>query len=257
MDVYLLGGLWQGTEHDIVHGDNMHGWFQRLRKSRVSLFKQFEEEGLVTKTSASSISSISASPLTAAPSQGTAKFEPLNSLSALSSEQRWSRKYDVLVCHSPEDSDTEEAGCLVSFLETTPCGLRCFLRQRDDCPGGAVSTEICEAMQNSHVWALLITPHFLEDEWCKYMMHQALAEGPMSHRILPLVKNMSRAQVPHELKFFINIDLNINPHQGYTVLNQTVLNYLEELVKKSKSPDCSTESSSRGIKQEDVEAVIK
>ncbi|XP_074536300.1 toll/interleukin-1 receptor domain-containing adapter protein [Halichoeres trimaculatus] len=231
----------------MVGVDNMHGWFQRLWKSRVSLFKRFEEEGAVTKTSASSVSSTSSSPSAASSSQGKTKFEPLKPPSALSSQQRWSRKYDVLVCHSPEDSDTEEAGRLVSFLETTPGGLRCFLRHRDDSPGAAVSTELCEAMQNSHVWALLITPHFLQDEWCKYLMHQALAEGPMSHRIIPLVKNISRAQVPHELKFFFNIDLNVNPHQGYTILNQTVLNYLGELVKKSKPPDCNTESSSKGL----------
>ncbi|XP_034557235.1 toll/interleukin-1 receptor domain-containing adapter protein [Notolabrus celidotus] len=226
---------------------NMHGWFQRLWKSRVSLLTQREEEANATKTSASSVSSAFLSPSAATISQGTAPFEPLQPPSALSSQQRWSRKYDVLVCHSSVDSDTEEAGRLVSFLETAPSDLRCFIRHRDDSPGGAVSAELCEAVQNSHIWALLITPHFLHDEWCRYMMHQALAEGPMSHRIIPLVKNMSRSQVPQELKFFINVDLNINPHQGYALLNQTVLKYLEELVKKSKTLHCNSESSSKGL----------
>ncbi|CAJ1065853.1 toll/interleukin-1 receptor domain-containing adapter protein [Xyrichtys novacula] len=211
----------------------MPGWFQKLR---VHFLTRHEEEAKLTRTVTSSASSISASPSATTSSQTTSPCEPKQALSVLSSQERFNRKFDVLVCHSSVDSDIEEAQRLVSFLEASPCGFRCFLRGRDDSPGSAISTELYEAVQNCHVWALLITPNFLEDEWCKYMMHQALAEGPMSHRIIPLIKNLSRAQVPQELRFFFHIDLNINPHRGLTVLTQTVLKNLEELVKKSKTP---------------------
>ncbi|XP_044059806.1 toll/interleukin-1 receptor domain-containing adapter protein isoform X2 [Siniperca chuatsi] len=227
----------------------MHGWFQKLLKSRVSLSAQHEQEAQVTENSVSSVSSISTSPSSAlsfcssSSSPGTTPSKPLMRQSALSSLLRWSRKYDVFVCHSSVDSDIEEAGHLVSFLEASPRSLRCFLRQRDDCPGAAISTELCEAVQNSHIWALLITPNFLQDEWCKYIMHQALAEGPMSNRIIPLVRNLSRSQYPQELKFYFYIDLSRNPDRGYTLLNKTVLKYLEE---KEETLDCNVDSSSNG-----------
>ncbi|XP_020504710.2 toll/interleukin-1 receptor domain-containing adapter protein [Labrus bergylta] len=209
---------------------NMHCWLRKLWKSKVSFSAQHGEEAKVTKSSTSPVNSVSPPPSTTSPK--TAPSDPLQPPSALSSPQRWSRKYDVLVCHSCVDSDAEEGGRLVSFLEASPRSLRCFLGGRDDCPGGAVSTELCKAVLNSHVWALLITPNFLQDDWCQYMTQQALAEGPMSHRIIPLVKNLSRSQVPQELKFFISIDLNNNPDRGYKILHQTVLKYLEDLVKR-------------------------
>lgn len=86
-----------------------------------------------------------------------------------------------------------------------------------------MSTELCQAVQDSHLWALLITPNFLQDDWCHYMMHQALAEGTMSSRIIPLVLNLSRAQYPQELKFFYCIDLSGNTDQGYRRIGDTVL----------------------------------
>ncbi|KAM3616797.1 uncharacterized protein V6R79_023644 [Siganus canaliculatus] len=173
------------------------------------------------------------------------------SQSALCSPLRWSRKYDVFVCHSCMDSDNEEAGHLVSFLEASPYSLRCFLRQRDDCPGSAISTELCQAVQDSHIWALLITPNFLQDEWCKYMMHQVLAEGPMSNRIIPLIQNLSHSQYPQELKFFFYINLSHNPERAYTLLSKTVLKYFEDLVKNQKTVDCNISSPSNRLGEED------
>ncbi|XP_051254816.1 toll/interleukin-1 receptor domain-containing adapter protein-like [Dicentrarchus labrax] len=238
--------------------NNMHGWFQKLLKSRVSSSAQHEQEAKVTKKSASSVNSVSASPSSApsfcsfSPSSpGTTPSKPVQSQSALSSLQRWSRKYDVFVCHSSVGGDIEEAGRLVSFLEASPRSLRCFLRHRDDCPGGAISTELCQAVQSSHLWALFITPNFLQDDWCIYMMHQALAEGPMSSRIIPMIQNLPRSQYPQELKFYFYIDLSRNPDQGYTLLNRTVLKYLEDLVKNEKTLDCSMDSSSNRLTEED------
>nr|XP_046246418.1 toll/interleukin-1 receptor domain-containing adapter protein [Scatophagus argus] len=238
---------------------NMYVWFQKLLKSRASLPAQHEQEAKVTKkssvnnvptTSTSSFCSSSSSSSSSLP--GTSPSKPLQSQSALSSLLRWRRKYDVFVCHSSVHSDSEEAGRLVAFLEASPRSLRCFLPQRDDCPGGAVSTELCQAVQNSHMWALLITPNFLQEDWCQYMMHQALAEAPMSSRIIPLVLNLPHSRYPKELKFYIYIDLSRNPNQGYTLLSKTVLKYLEDLVKKEKTLDCNVDSSSDGLSEEDT-----
>ncbi|CAB1348033.1 unnamed protein product [Coregonus sp. 'balchen'] len=139
----------------------------------------------------------------------------------LSSMIRWSQTYDLCVCHSPVD--IEEAIHLASYLENPACGLRCFLRQRDASVGGAITTELCQAVQSSHCWAFLITPNFLLDDWCQYMMHQALSEGPMSNRIIPLVLNLSYSQYPKELRFYYYKDLSKNPERGYTQVYKTVL----------------------------------
>ncbi|XP_029373815.1 toll/interleukin-1 receptor domain-containing adapter protein isoform X2 [Echeneis naucrates] len=187
-------------------------------------------------SSPSSSSSSSSPPTTPSKLQAPPSF--------LSSTQRWTRQYDLLVCHSLADSDIEEAKRLVSFLEASPCSLRCFLWQRDVCVGGAVPTEFCQAVQESHMQALLITPNFLQEEWCKYMMHQVLAEGPMSNRLIPLIKNLPHSQYPHELKFYIYINLNYNTDKAYTRISMTVFNYLENLVKNERAHEHSMDSSS-------------
>ncbi|XP_070827045.1 toll/interleukin-1 receptor domain-containing adapter protein-like [Chaetodon trifascialis] len=245
------------NKHD--DDNNMHGWFQKLFKSNVSSSAQRRQEAKVTKNSVSSVSTVSTSPASASSfcsssssSPGTTPSKLLQSQTALSSVVRWRRKYDVFVCHSSVDSDIEEAGRLVSFLEEPPQNLRCFLRQRDDCPGGAISTELCQAVQNSHLWVLLITPNFLQDDWCSYMMHQVLVEGAMSNRIIPLVQNLSHLQYPQELKFYYYINLSTNPDHGYTVLNKTVLQYLKDLVKNEQTLDCNVDSSSNGLSRQDV-----
>ncbi|XP_041727749.1 toll/interleukin-1 receptor domain-containing adapter protein isoform X1 [Coregonus clupeaformis] len=164
----------------------------------------------------------------------------------LSSMIRWSQTYDLCVCHSPVD--IEEAIHLASYLENPACGLRCFLRQRDASVGGAITTELCQAVQSSHCWAFLITPNFLLDDWCQYMMHQALSEGPMSNRIIPLVLNLSYSQYPKELRFYYYKDLSKNPERGYTQVYKTVLKYLEDMVEKyADKVDCNMDSTSNRL----------
>ncbi|XP_023276232.1 toll/interleukin-1 receptor domain-containing adapter protein [Seriola lalandi dorsalis] len=225
----------------------MHGWFQKLLKSSASSSSQHEQKPKVTSvpTSPSFTSSSSSSSSSSSVSK-TGPSKPQKPPSALSSQLRWRRKYDLLVCHSHADSDIEEAKRLVSFLEASPRSLRCFLWQRDVAVGGAVFTEFCQAVQESHLQALLITPNFLQEDWCKYMMHQALAEGPMSNRLIPLIQNLPHSQYPQELKFYIYINLSTNTDRGYSLINRTVLKYLEDMVKNETAHDCSVDSSSKG-----------
>ncbi|KAK0149845.1 Toll/interleukin-1 receptor domain-containing adapter protein [Merluccius polli] len=146
---------------------------------------------------------------------------------ALTSAARWSRKYDVFVFNSSAETDVEEATRLVAFLEVAPRRFRCFLWHRDFSPGAAIPTELCRAMQDSHCTALLITPHFLQDGWCKYMMQQALASGPMSSSTIPLIRNLPRDQYPQVLQCFYYVDLSTNPDHGYkrVLLSVAIIKY--------------------------------
>ncbi|XP_064841158.1 toll/interleukin-1 receptor domain-containing adapter protein isoform X1 [Oncorhynchus masou masou] len=211
------------------------GWFRRL---------------LVKKESPQSSSSPHVQVRTPSPSVDGASLVPTSTPNPpppfLSSTIRWSQTYDLCVCHSPVD--IEEAIRLATYLEKPACGLRCFLRQRDATVGGAIPTELCQAVQSSHCWALLITPNFLLDDWCQYMMHQALSEGPMSNRIIPLVLNLSYTQYPKELRFYYYKDLSKNPERGYTQVYKTVLKYLEDMDEKDAAKvDCNMHSTSNRL----------
>lgn len=192
------------------------GWFQNFFKPRKT--KSTHDKSVNAENSVVSISRVSST----LPSVRTSNCKPQQLNIALNSELRWKRRYDVFVCHSSAHTDIEEATRLVLFLEEAPRSLRCFLWQRDTCPGGAISTEFCQAVADSHIRALLITPSFVQDDWCNYMMHQTLSEGPMSNRMIPILQNLSYSQYPQELKFYYYIDLSKNPDQGFSMVNKTV-----------------------------------
>ncbi|XP_015228191.1 PREDICTED: toll/interleukin-1 receptor domain-containing adapter protein [Cyprinodon variegatus] len=223
------------SRHDGIN--NMYGWFKQMFKSTQN------EKGKATekpRRAGGNRSEFSTSPS----SQGPAVTKPPQLKLSLSSELRWKRKYDVFVCHSSAQRDIEEAKRLVLFLETPPRSLRCFLWHRDSCPGGAISTEFCKAVENSHIRALLITPSFVQDGWCSYMMHQALAEGPMSNRMIPLLQGLAHSQYPQELRFYYYIDLSRNPDYGFSVVNKTIQSYLEKLTQHENKLCCSLDCSS-------------
>uniref|UniRef100_A0AAV2J3V5 TIR domain-containing protein n=1 Tax=Knipowitschia caucasica TaxID=637954 RepID=A0AAV2J3V5_KNICA len=150
--------------------------------------------------------------------------------SLLDSAVRWSRPYDVFVCHSCEPGDTEEAERLVSFLEAPSRNLRCYLSHRDSSPGAAIPTELYQAVHNSHIKVLLVSQHFLSDGWCTYVMHQAMVDGPMSNRLIPLVRNLMHSDVPPELKVYSYCDLSRNTELCFALVYRTVLQYLKDLL---------------------------
>ncbi|XP_063167045.1 toll/interleukin-1 receptor domain-containing adapter protein isoform X2 [Candoia aspera] len=134
---------------------------------------------------------------------------------------RWSKLYDVCICHS--EGDLEFVEQLVAYLESQPEHFRCFLQLRDSAPGSAVVTELCNAVQNSHCWVLLITPNFLKDPWCCYQMHHALTEAPMANgRTIPVLKDIDRRDYPRELRciYYISVVLQEN---GFRQIKETVM----------------------------------
>ncbi|XP_059873680.1 toll/interleukin-1 receptor domain-containing adapter protein [Delphinus delphis] len=147
--------------------------------------------------------------------------------SSSSSSGRWSKDYDVCVCHSEEDLAAAQE--LVSYLEGSAAGLRCFLQLRDADPGGAIVSELCQALSNSHCRVLLITPGFLRDPWCRYQMLQALSEAPGAEgRTIPLMSGLSRAAYPAELRFMYFVN-GWGPDGGFRQVKEAVTRYLQTL----------------------------
>lgn len=149
------------------------------------------------------------------------------SSSSSSSSGRWSRDYDVCVCHSEEDLAAAQE--LVAYLEGCSVGLRCFLQLRDAAPGGAIVSELCRALDSSHCRVLLITPGFLRDPWCRYQMLQALSQAPGAEgRTIPLLAGLARAAYPAELRFMYFVD-GQGPERGFRQVKEAVLRYLRTL----------------------------
>ncbi|XP_066541456.1 toll/interleukin-1 receptor domain-containing adapter protein [Hoplias malabaricus] len=223
------------------YGSSIFGWFrQKFGKSRNESIlycgsKNTEDSGSSSRGNSSSLNcSCDTSTLSDCATSSQNKPPPCPSfsqgssrlLSVLKDPFRWTFMYDVCVCHCEEN--ISQAYALVSFLESPSRGLRCYLQTRD-CPvGGAVSTEVCKAIESSHCWVLLISPNFLRDDWCLYQMHQVICEGPMSQRIIPAVLDMHISQIPHELRFFYTVDLSKNHEKGYVQVYRTVLQYLKD-----------------------------
>ncbi|KAK9395072.1 toll/interleukin-1 receptor domain-containing adapter protein [Crotalus adamanteus] len=167
---------------------------------------------------------------------GSPKLGPsISRIVSSSDSARWSKLYDVCICHSEGDLEFVEE--LVTYLENQPEHFRCFLQLRDSAPGGAVMTELCNAVQNSHCWVLLITPNFLKDPWCCYQMHHALTEAPMANgRTIPVLKDIDRTDYPRELRciYYISVVLQEN---SFRQIKETILRYLLDLCQNPRSND--------------------
>ncbi|KAM7050479.1 toll/interleukin-1 receptor domain-containing adapter protein isoform 1-T2 [Molossus nigricans] len=160
-------------------------------------------------------------------SRGSPTLPPAQEGAPGSSSGRWSRDYDVCVCHSEED--LEAAQELVAYLEGSSASLRCFLQLRDSSPGSAIVSELCRALDSSHCRVLLITPGFLRDPWCRYQMLQALSQAPGAEgRIIPLLAGLARSAYPPELRFMYFVD-GRGPDHGFHQVKEAILRYLQTL----------------------------
>ncbi|KAF7242154.1 Toll/interleukin-1 receptor domain-containing adapter protein [Varanus komodoensis] len=196
----------------------MSGWFKALlQKPRKSTNSSSKHVNDAAKHSPSPPATVRSSP-TATRSLANS---PTASLSLSNESARLSKQYDVCICHNEGDFEFVEE--LVSYLESQPERFRCFLQPRDALAGGAIVTELCDAVQNSHCWVLLITPHFLADPWCRYQMHYALTEAPMANgRTIPVLKDMDRGDYPRELRciYYINV---VHQVTSFKQIKETVM----------------------------------
>ncbi|NWR36868.1 TIRAP protein, partial [Tachuris rubrigastra] len=213
------------------------GWFRRLLHKPKPSSVESSLNSSHSASSSPSSSSPSSSSSAKSSSSSAASSIPLSPVPApdisASDSPRWSKTYDVCVCHNEGDLELVEE--LVSYLEGQPESLRCFLQPRDAAVGGALGTELCDAVRGSHCWVLLITPAFLRDPWCQFQMHQALAEAPMANgRTIPVLRGVDRREYPRELRNIYYISMALK-ESSFRQIRDTVLRYLRELCRSSTS----------------------
>ncbi|KAG8568155.1 hypothetical protein GDO81_013906 [Engystomops pustulosus] len=142
---------------------------------------------------------------------------------------RWQRLYDVYICHSKDEADCSYAMEMLSYLEQQPEKLRCFLPMRDMLAGSPIPSEICSGLENSHCWVMLLTPHFLSDNWCRYQMHQFITQAPCSNgRLIPVIIGLSLAQYPSEVKHMYAFKDTLNDRSVFIKVKDAILRYLKE-----------------------------
>ncbi|XP_029429088.1 toll/interleukin-1 receptor domain-containing adapter protein isoform X2 [Rhinatrema bivittatum] len=201
----------------------MSGWFRQLKET----LKKKPTPMASHPVQSRSVCSASATSKDSMP-HSLATQPAMMKRNGCSGHARWTKQYDVCICHSQQD--TEYVMHLVSYLEQQPEKFRCFLQLRDAALGGAISTELCYAVRNSHCWVMLITQNFLQDPWCKYQMHQALAEAPLTNgRTIPVVKDLDRACYPDELRFMYYIRVTLEKESDFQQIKRAVLLYLQDL----------------------------
>ncbi|XP_019402509.1 PREDICTED: toll/interleukin-1 receptor domain-containing adapter protein [Crocodylus porosus] len=216
----------------------MAGWLKRVLQKPKQRSNSGSSSTAAPKHSPSSSTS---SPMGSSSSSASSSvFHPRSLLPSASQvnisssgSARWTKSYDVCICHNQGDFEFVEE--MVSYLESQPETFRCFLQLRDATPGSAIVTELCEAVQNSHCWVMVITPGFLQDPWCRYQMHQALAEAPMTNgRTIPVLKDIDRKDYPRELRciYYIRVTFKEN---GFRQIKDSVLRYLQELCQSTPS----------------------
>ncbi|XP_072047882.1 toll-like receptor 2 type-2 [Amphiura filiformis] len=84
-------------------------------------------------------------------------------------------QYDAYIGYN-ETSDYEESWVLNDLRLSMENGKQCklFIKGRDLIPSGPKVDAIFEAIQNSRKTILILTPQFVEDEWCYFEMQTAL-----------------------------------------------------------------------------------
>ena len=82
--------------------------------------------------------------------------------------------YDAYVSYSDNDEDWVLNELRINLEENTPEPAKlCLGRVRDFIPGTAIVEAISDAVQNSRKTILILTPSFVESEWCYYETQMA------------------------------------------------------------------------------------
>ena len=107
--------------------------------------------------------------------------------------------YDVFICYSSKDSHWARE--LLEELERR--GFRCCVDFRDFLPGAAIVENIADAIYGSRKTIAVLSPDFIQSNWCKHELRQALTRIDF-HDVVPVVYR--KCDVPIVLKDRTYID---------------------------------------------------
>ena len=110
-------------------------------------------------------------------------------------------KYDVFVSYNRRDHEWVD-----DILQPKPedeNGIKLCLHQRDFQLGGDIIEQIVDSIENSRRTLLLLSPHFVQSNWCKFettMALQKLINGGHDMLLLAILKPLDGVQITKTLK---------------------------------------------------------
>ncbi|XP_078682770.1 tetratricopeptide repeat protein 22-like isoform X1 [Branchiostoma floridae x Branchiostoma belcheri] len=115
-------------------------------------------------------------------------------------------KYDFFVSHSSKDAGWVNYA-LLPALEVDMRFKGC-VADRDFIPGKSVYDNIIHSIENSYKTLLVLTPHFMTSEWCKYETEQALYKSlrGKTERVIPIM--LKACDVPESLRTITYFDVS-------------------------------------------------
>ena len=91
-------------------------------------------------------------------------------------------KYDLFICYSNKDVSWVEE--LLTKLEER--GFLCCIDYRDFTPGAPIMENIAEAIFNSRKTMAVLSPDFINSNWCNRELQQALSRIKY-HQVVPIL----------------------------------------------------------------------
>ncbi|PNF31447.1 hypothetical protein B7P43_G03415 [Cryptotermes secundus] len=115
-------------------------------------------------------------------------------------------KYDVFVSYCVADRDwvIDE---LQPELEDGPEKYRLCLHERDFALGSIIANNIVESMKDSRTTLVVLSPHFVRSQWCRWELEVAnhkLFEDDREFLVLVELKKLDRKAVPPHLSYLLD-----------------------------------------------------
>lgn len=103
--------------------------------------------------------------------------------------------YDVFISFSEKDQQFAKA--LQQNIESQ--GYKCCFHHRDFCPGEAIVKSITDAIYQSLVTLVVLTPDYIDSKWCRQELNQALTAAIGIHRVLPVIYKPCK-KIPRQIR---------------------------------------------------------
>ena len=114
-------------------------------------------------------------------------------------------RYDAFISYSETDGGSFVRSTLKPMLEDE-CGYKLSLHYREFVPGRTIADNIVDSIYDSRRIVTIVTPKFLESEWCKFEVDQGLhraIEKPNTLVVVMLIE-MQKIKLPESLQSFIS-----------------------------------------------------
>ena len=169
-------------------------------------------------------------------------------------------RYDVFVSYNRRDQEWVD-DILQPKLEDEN-NIRLCLHQRDFQLGGQITDQIIDSIENSRKTLLLLSPHFVTSNWCKFemiMAFQKLITAGHDVLLLAILKPLDGVQISKTLKALLEQRTYVewtDDQYGQKLFWAKIMTALN--VPKRSAPASGTEQGNTGASNaafEDVEAV--